>query len=180
MITTEFFVMNTQKLTPKRSRFVDEYLIDLNGAGAYVRAGYKAKNDNVAAVEASRLLRIPNIQMAVALAKKRRSETVEINAEWVLRQAVEVYKKVTQEIRPVRNPKTGKQVFDDDGNALFTFNSTSAIRALEIIGKHVDVAAFKDRIEVTNGNSLTDRIRAAKQQAYQPAKDRLSKDSAPK
>ena len=34
------------------------------------------------------------------------------------------------------------------------------------------------RIEVSNGNSLTDRIRAAKEQAYQPALDRLSKDSA--
>ena len=51
--------------------------------------------------------------------------------------------------------------------------------ALEILGKHVAIAAFKDRIEVTDGNSLIERIRAAKQQAYQPAKDRLSETSAP-
>ena len=171
--------MANEKLTPKRSRFVEEYLIDLNGASAYVRAGYKAKNDNVAAVEASRLLRNPNIQKAVALAKKRRTEAVEINADWVLHQAVELYKRCMQEIRPSLNPKTHKQRYDDDGNALFTFNATASIRALEIIGKHVDVAAFKDRIEITNGNSLADRIRAAKEQAYQPALDRLSEASAP-
>ena len=42
-----------------------------------------------------------------------------------------------QEIRPVRNPKTGKQVYTDEGEALFTFNATAANRALELIGRHV-------------------------------------------
>lgn len=34
------------RLTGKRKRFVAEYLIDLDGAAAYVRAGYKVKNSN--------------------------------------------------------------------------------------------------------------------------------------
>ena len=113
------------------------------------------------------------------MAKKKRSEADEINAAWVLKSAVEVYKRVTQEIRPVRNPKTGKQVYTDDGEAIFTFNATASIRALEIIGKHIEINAFQNRIEITNENSLAERIRAAKEQAYQPALERLSKASEP-
>ena len=145
--------MDTKKLTPKQSRFVDEYLIDLNGTKAAIRAGYSKKTASEVGYEN---LRKPQIAEAVAEAKKERSEATKIDAEWVLKQAVAVHQRVMQEIRPVRNPKTGKQVFDDLGNALFTFNATASIRALEIIGKHVDVAAFRDRIEFTDGNSLAD------------------------
>ncbi|PAE74486.1 terminase small subunit [Bacillus velezensis] len=49
------------KLTPKRKRFVDEYLIDLNATQAYIRAGYKVKSESVAAVESHKLLRNPKI-----------------------------------------------------------------------------------------------------------------------
>ena len=45
------------KLTPKEKRFCDEYLVDLNGTAAFRRAGYKPKNDAVAASLAWRLLR---------------------------------------------------------------------------------------------------------------------------
>ena len=43
----------TQELNPKQQRFVDEYLIDLNGKQAAIRAGYSEKT---AEVQASRLL----------------------------------------------------------------------------------------------------------------------------
>ncbi len=33
-------------LTPKRARFVEEYLIDLNATQAAIRAGYSAKTAN--------------------------------------------------------------------------------------------------------------------------------------
>jgi len=32
-----------RQLTPNQARFIEEYLIDLNAAAAYVRAGYAAK-----------------------------------------------------------------------------------------------------------------------------------------
>lgn len=35
-----------RKLTPKQSRFIDEYLIDLNATQAAIRAGYSAKTAN--------------------------------------------------------------------------------------------------------------------------------------
>ena len=47
-------------LTPKQARFVEEYLIDLNGKQAAVRAGYAAK---AAEVQASRLLRNAKVRV---------------------------------------------------------------------------------------------------------------------
>ncbi|CCQ72406.1 hypothetical protein [Magnetospira sp. QH-2] len=67
-----------------------------------------------------------------------------------------------QEIKPARNPKTGKQRYDEDGNALFTFNASAAARALELIGKHVEVGAFKDRLDVSHGMSIEERIIAGR------------------
>lgn len=46
----------------RRAAFVEHYIrLEYNGTEAYKAAGFKAKNDNVAAVEASKLLREPKI-----------------------------------------------------------------------------------------------------------------------
>jgi phage terminase small subunit len=149
----------TVKLTPKQQRFIEEYLIDLNATQAAIRAGYSR---NSARQIGDENLSKPGIADAVAKAKRERSEATNIDAEWVLKQAVELHQRCMQEIRPVRNPKTREQVYDDNGNALFAFNAAAANRSLEIIGKHVEVAAFKDRLEVSGEQSLAERIRAAK------------------
>ncbi|MBT4938329.1 MAG: terminase small subunit [Rhodospirillaceae bacterium] len=150
--------MNTN-LSPKQQRFVEEYLIDLNATQAAIRAGYSKKT---ARQIASENLAKPYIQNAVTEAKQRRSEALEIDADWVLQQAVALHERCMQEVRPVRNPNSGKQLQDHDGNAIFTFNAAGANRSLEIIGKHVEVAAFKDRLEVSEGLSLIERIQAGR------------------
>lgn len=72
------------KLAPKQQRFVDEYLIDLNATEAYKRAGYKAKNANVAGVEAHKLLKNPKIAEAIAAAQQARQERTHITQDRVL------------------------------------------------------------------------------------------------
>ena len=151
--------MNTRNLTPKQLRFIDEYLIDLNATQAAIRAGYSKNSARQIGVEN---LSKPVFAAALAKAKRERSEATKIDAEWVLKQAVELHRRCMQEIRPVRNPKTGKQLYDDDGNALFTFNATAANRALELIGKHVDIGAFKERVEVSSGFSMVERLHAGR------------------
>ena len=168
MVSVKVISMNTT-LTPKQRRFVEEYLKDLNATQAAVRAGYSAKT---AKQQASRLLTNVDVAASVAEAKRERSEATKIDAAWVLKQAVELHQRVMQEIRPSRNPKTGKQVYDDDGNALFTFNAAAANRSLEIIGKHVDIGCFKERIEHSSGLSMAERILAARRQGYQPDRDK--------
>lgn len=70
-------------LTPMQARFVDEYLVDLNGKQAAIRAGYSAKT---AAAQAARLLTKVNVADAVATAKAKRQERVEITQDEVIRE----------------------------------------------------------------------------------------------
>lgn len=50
------------KLTIKQQRFADEYIISGNATESYKKAGYRANNDNIAAVEGKKLLRNPKIK----------------------------------------------------------------------------------------------------------------------
>ena len=66
------------KLTPRQSRFVENYLIDLNATQAAIRAGYSRKTASEVGYE---YLRKPQIAEAVAKAKRERSEATTIDAE---------------------------------------------------------------------------------------------------
>jgi phage terminase small subunit len=149
--------------TAKQQRFIDEYLVDLNATAAAIRAGYSSKT---ARQIASETLAKPYIQEAVAKAKLERSKATKIDAEWVLRQAVDLHLRCMQEIRPAKNPNTRRLIKDEEGNQLFTFNAAGASRALELVGKHVEIGAFKERLEVSSGGpSLIERIQAGRERA---------------
>ena len=68
-------------LTAKQSRFVDEYLVDLNGTQAAIRAGYSQKTARSIAKEN---LTKPDIAAAVAEAQAARARRTEIKADRVL------------------------------------------------------------------------------------------------
>lgn len=72
------------ELTPLMARFVDEFLIDLNGTQAAIRAGYSEKTARQIAAEN---LSKPVIQAAIAAARARQQERTEITADRVLREA---------------------------------------------------------------------------------------------
>lgn len=70
------------KLTPKQKRFCEEYLIDLNGSKAAIRAGYSK--------ESARQIAYDNftkhyINDYIAYLKEQRNKTVEITSNEVLR-----------------------------------------------------------------------------------------------
>lgn len=69
------------KLTRKQLAFVQEYLTDLNGTQAAIRAGYSPRTANVTAAQA---LAKPNIQQAVEKAFAKRSERTEVTADRVV------------------------------------------------------------------------------------------------
>jgi phage terminase small subunit len=75
------------ELTPKQRAFVREYLVDLNGTQAAIRAGYSA---NSADVEASRLLANAKVRSAVDAAIKLRSERTDITADRVLQELAKI------------------------------------------------------------------------------------------
>lgn len=152
-------------LTPKQEAFVREYLLDLNATQAAIRAGYSAKT---AEQQGSRLLR--NVQVAAALsdAQTKRAERVEIDADYVLRQAVKLHERCMQEVSPIVDRK-GQQVTDEAGNPLFEFNAAGAAKALELVGRHVSIQAFKEKIDLNakvEVETLTDEALEAKIAAY--------------
>lgn len=74
--------MAKSPLTPKVQRFIDEYLIDLNGAAAAKRAGYSARTAKEIAYE---LLGKPAVAEAITAAKAARAARVEVDQDAILR-----------------------------------------------------------------------------------------------
>lgn len=159
-------------LTAKQERFVEEYLIDLNATQAAIRAGYSAKT---AEQQGSRLLGNVKVSAALSKAQSRRSEKTGINAEWVLqRLADEAEADVADlydadgNLRPVhewpviwrKGLVAGLDVEEVtvEGTVISRVKKlklSDRIKRIELIGKHVDVQAFKDQVEHKGGISLS-------------------------
>lgn len=142
------------KLTDKQKRFVKEYLVDLNATQAAIRAGYSA---NTAQQIGSENLSKPLIAEKIAKAHGKKLKEAEINAQWVLDQAVKLNKRCMQEIKPKMKKVDGELVpmVDEDGNYVFEFNAAGASKALELVGKHVNIQAFKEKVEHSVDEELT-------------------------
>src|SRR6516164_9458787 len=76
-------------LTPKQSRFVEEYLVDLNGRRAVIRAGY-SPNPKTTEVQASRLLSDAKVAGAVKEAMQARSRRTDVTADRVVGELAEL------------------------------------------------------------------------------------------
>ncbi len=72
---------HSKDLTPRQSRFVEEYLVDLHITKAAIRAGYSARS---AYSTGHRLMRNAEIQNAISKARAKLSESTKISAERVL------------------------------------------------------------------------------------------------
>jgi phage terminase small subunit len=71
-------------LNDKQKRFCEEYLKDLNGAQAYIRAGYAVKDEAVARSAAARLLADVAAQELIATLQKERAERTGTDADMVV------------------------------------------------------------------------------------------------
>ena len=147
-------------LTPKQQRFVEEYLIDLNATQAAIRAGYSEKTARDIGCEN---LAKPNIAKAIEEAQNKRQEQTKIDAAYVLKRLVEIDQMDVldimddqMKIRPVNEwPKVWRQYVVNlenlelsDGEGCFKkIKWPDKVKNLELLGKHVSVGAFKDKIE---------------------------------
>ena len=77
-------------LNPKQERFVAEYLVDLNGTQAAIRAGY---SPHTAVVQGSRLLGHAKIRAEVDARSVALAESAAGSAEWIVEQTVEVVRR---------------------------------------------------------------------------------------
>ena len=152
-------------LTPKQQRFVEEYLIDLNATQAAIRSGYSEKTAKSIGQEN---LTKPDIQKAIEEAQNKRQEQTQIDAAYVLKRLVEIDQMDVldimddqMKIRPVNEwPKVWRQYVVNlenlelsDGEGCFKkIKWPDKVKNLELLGKHVSVGAFKDKIEHSGPN----------------------------
>ncbi len=84
--TVEGELIQAPKLTPKQQRFVDEYLVDLNGRRAYQAAFPGCKSELAARVEASKLLTNPNIAKIIEFHRDRLSKQIQVTRAEIVRE----------------------------------------------------------------------------------------------
>lgn len=94
-------------MTPKKHRFAEEYLLDLNGTKAAIRAGYSRHS---AYSQASTLLMDPEVAALVARLQAERAARVQVQADFVLERLVQEAEADLAEI------------FDEDGVLLQNIN----------------------------------------------------------
>ena len=130
--------MKERSLTPKQARFAQEYLVDLNGTQAAIRAGYSQRTANE---QAARLLTKASVQEAIQKGQQERQKRTLVTVDYVVTSLREVAERCMQKA-PVYNTR-GEQVVDEEGRSVWRFDSSGANRALELLGKHVN--AFGER-----------------------------------
>ena len=121
---------NPDALSEKQRRFVAERLRDPDApAGeAYIKAGYKAKNRNVADASAFQLLRTTKIQSALAKSRKERSRRTDITSDKALREVAAI-------------------AFSDIGDILDFTNGTPRLKPASEIPRHARRAISSMKIK---------------------------------
>lgn len=137
-------------LTPKQYMFVQEYLIDLNATQAAIRAGYSA---NTANEQGARLLANASVKVAIQAGMDKRAEDVGIDARYVLHGIVKLIDRCEQKV----------PVLDSDGEPTgeWKFESNTAMRGYELLGKHLKL--FTDKVEIDVGGALAERMKESRE-----------------
>jgi len=161
-----------KKRDPRRARFVQEYLKDLNATKAAERSGFSKKTARQAG---SRLLSNVNIQRAITAAMKKREERTEITQDKVLKELAIIgfsdlkdYMRIDRDTGAIESkgfedmpPESSRalesitedRVIKEDADGKKTtvydkvkFKLHDKPKSLELIGKHLGL--FKDQSEV--------------------------------
>lgn len=129
-------------MTPKQTRFVAEYLIDLNATQAAIRAGYAKPR---ASEQGYQLLRKPTVQAAIAKQVAKQAKRLEISQDMVLNGLRENFERAMEH----------EPVTDRDGNPTgeYIYNGSVANRALELLGKHLGM--FVDKSEIKHSGEIS-------------------------
>ncbi|HBQ0420008.1 terminase small subunit [Klebsiella aerogenes] len=166
-------------LTDKQEMFCREYLVDLNATQAAIRAGY---SDKTAQEQSSRLLSNVMVQNRISVLKSERNERVGVDAAYVLRRLTEIDQMdvldvllANGELKPVKDwPKVWRttlsgmdvtELAGDSAGLLKKIKWPDKVKNLELLGKHIDVQAFKEKVEHSGEISLIDRIQEARKRA---------------
>lgn len=168
-------------MTPKQEMFCREFLIDLNGTQAAIRAGYSAKTANRIATEN---LSKPDIKRRIEELKQQRQEVIGVDASYVLQRLIDIDQMDARDIlnddgsvKPIydwpdvwRQSISGVDLMEisNSENVAATLKKIKwpdKIKNLELLGRHVSVAAFKDRLELSGNVGLAERMKKARERS---------------
>ena len=155
--------MAKRQLSEQRQRFVDEYLIDLNGTQAAIRAGYSVKT---AQEQASRLLSNVMVQQAIAKRMAERSKRTGINQDRVVLELAKIaFVKMTDivddhgrikgtatddDLACIESIKYKESDNEFGGSVEREVKVASKLKALEMLGKHLGMWNDKVDLNITN------------------------------
>jgi len=153
------------KLTDQQELFCREYIKDLNATQSAIRAGYSEKT---ADVQGCRLLGNVKVASRISELKALRVDEVRTDANYVLKRLLEIDSLDVADILddennllPVKEwPKawrtsvsaidiTELKSTEDFDSFLKKVKMPDKLKNLELLGKHIDVSAFKERLELT-------------------------------
>ncbi|MBA8562932.1 terminase small subunit [Citrobacter freundii] len=159
-----------------------------NQTQAAINAGF---SPNTAAVKASVMMRDERIQKRIAELMEERNKRMRVSADYVLMRLVEIDQMDVIDIlnddgtlKPIREwPKIWRTTLSgfDLSSTIMNMNEDSIetilkkikwpdkVKNLELIGKHVDVNAFKERLEVSGTVTIADRMAKARRRVKEQA-----------
>lgn len=176
-------------LTAMQEAYAQEYTkCPDNQTQAAINAGF---SPNTAAVKASVMMRDERIQKRIAELMEERNKRLRVSADYVLLRLVEIDQMDVIDIlnddgtlRPIREwPKIWRTTLSgfDLSSTIMNMDETSIetilkkikwpdkVKNLELIGKHVDVNAFKERLEVSGTVTIADRMAKARRRVKELA-----------
>lgn len=176
-------------LTEMQEAYCQSYIkMPENQRQAAIDAGF---SPNTAAAKASVMMRDERIQKRISELMEERNKRLRVSADYVLQRLVEIDQMDVLDIlqddgglRPISQwPKIWRTTLSglDISTTITNFDETTLenmlkkikwpdkVKNLELIGKHVDVNAFKERVEVSGTVTIADRMARAR--------DRVKKQS---
>lgn len=176
-------------LTAMQEAYCQSYIkTPENQSQAAIDAGF---SPNTAAVKASVMMRDERIQKRIAELMEERNKRNRVSADYVLMRLVEIDQMDVLDIlnddgslKPIREwPKIWRTTLSgfDLSSTIMNMNEDSIetilkkikwpdkVKNLELIGKHVDVNAFKERLEVSGTVTIADRMAAARRRVKEQA-----------
>ena len=176
-------------LTAKVEAYCQEYIkCPENQTQAAINAGYSHKT---AGKFASKNMRDERVKKRIAELMEERNKRMRVSADYVLMRLVEIDQMDVLDIlnddgslKPIREwPKIWRTTLSgfDLSSTIMNMNEDSIetilkkikwpdkVKNLELIGKHVDVNAFKERLEVSGTVTIADRMAKARDRVKKQA-----------
>ncbi|WP_435362572.1 terminase small subunit [Enterobacter hormaechei] len=183
--------MQFKPLSVMKEAYCQEYIkCPENQTQAAINAGY---SPNTAAKFASQNMRDERVQKRIAELMEERNKRMRVSADYVLMRLVEIDQMDVIDIlddegglKPISQwPKVWRTSIsavdinrirmamkDDEEDIESTLQKIKwpdKVKNLELIGKHVDVNAFKERLEVSGTVTIADRMAAARRRVKEQA-----------